>query len=155
MIIACLPSETTFDVQCPVCGRGFLFLTDPTDSDRAGLRRAAGVALSAQHNKLKARSDRRRGGQDRRMNMPDTRTLRVERRDPAADRRESNPDRRGVDPERRGTEQERRGGSPVFRRGSGAAHPRDIFYLQGWDGDADRSSRAWSDAVPLQETARC
>lgn len=154
MIIACLPSETIFDVQCPLCGRGFLFLTDPTDSDRAGLRRNASAALAAQHNKLKARSDRRRGP-DRRSAQPDPRAVKVERRQPTADRRESDPDRRDVDPEQRGTEQERRSASPVFRRGSGAAHPREIFYLQGWDSDAERSSRAWANALPLQDGARC
>lgn len=154
MIIACLPSETIFDVQCPLCGRGFLFLTDPTDSDHAGLRRAASAALTAQHNKLKARSDRRRGA-DRRSGKAGTRTLQVERRQPATERRERDPDRRGVDPEQRGTEQERRSASPVFRRGSGAAHPREIFYLQGWDGDADCSSRAWANALPLQDEAIC
>lgn len=154
MIIACLPSETTYDVQCPVCGRGFLFLTDPADSDRFALRRAASAALAAQHNKLKARSDRRKG-MDRRMGMPDLRAVRVERRAPEVDRRESNPDRRGGDPERRGTEQERRTAAPTFRRGSGAAHPRNTFYLQGWDGEPERTTRSWADAVPLQPLAQC
>ncbi|MGI4757570.1 MAG: hypothetical protein ACRYGF_12075 [Janthinobacterium lividum] len=154
MIIACLPSETTYDVQCPVCGRGFLFLTDPSGCDRPALRRSASAALAAQHNKLKARSDRRRGP-DRRTGMADPRGMRVERRIPTAERRDSDPDRRGPAAEHRLTDQERRSASPVFRRGSGAAHPRDTFYLQGWDGDADRNDRAWADAVPLQHGALC
>ncbi len=50
MAIPCLPTETSFDVQCPVCGRGFLLLTPPTllmvdGSDRRAARRA----LMAQH----------------------------------------------------------------------------------------------------------
>ncbi len=155
MIIACLPSETTYDVQCPLCGRGFLFLTDRSDSDGAALRRTAVLALAAQHNQLKARSDRRRGGHERRVGMPDLRAQRTERRTFTADRRESSPDRRGTDPERRGTEHERRSGSPVFRRGSGAVHPRGTFYLQGWDGEPDRSSRAWADSMLLQQAGRC
>ncbi len=153
MIIACLPSETTYDVQCPICGRGFLFLTDPTNTDRAGLRRAASAALAAQHNKLKARSDRRRSA-ERRSGQPDQRAVKVERRQPTIERRESDPDRR-AEAEQRSTDQERRSASPVFRRGSGAAHPREIFYLQGFDSDAERSSRAWASALPLQEEAKC
>lgn len=154
LIIACLPSETTFDVQCPICGRGFLFLTDPTNSDRAGLRRTASVALAAQHNKLKARSDRRRGT-ERRIGQADSRAVQVDRRQPTTKRRESHLDRRAVEPEQRGTPQERRSASPVFRRGSGAAHPREIFYLQGFDSDTERNSRAWANALPLQEEANC
>jgi hypothetical protein len=48
--IPCLPTETSFDVQCPVCGRGFLLLTPPTlVISRSAQRRAARLALTAQH----------------------------------------------------------------------------------------------------------
>jgi hypothetical protein len=56
--IPCLPTETSFDVQCPVCGRGFLLLTPPTllmvdGSDH----RAAQRALMAQHSLCKPWSE--------------------------------------------------------------------------------------------------
>lgn len=151
MIIACLPSNTTFDVQCPICGRGFLFLTDPTEvSGTAAMRRSASAALAAQHNRLKARSDRR-GRSDRRAGLPDTRTDTVERRKPLSDRRVSENSRRAVQQESLATDQERRTAAPTFRRGSGAAHPQDIFYLQGWDGDADPKAGVWADGALLQQ----
>ncbi len=50
MTIPCLPTETSYDVQCPVCGRGFLLLTEPTLAiGRSVQRRAARSALAAQH----------------------------------------------------------------------------------------------------------
>lgn len=50
MPIPCIATETSFDVQCPVCGRGFLLLTEPTLSlQRGSMRRAAQRALAAQH----------------------------------------------------------------------------------------------------------
>ena len=50
MNIPCLPTETSFDVQCPVCGCGFLLLTEPTLLLlRGSLRRAARQSLAAQH----------------------------------------------------------------------------------------------------------
>ncbi len=50
MAIACLPSETNFDVRCPVCGHGFLLLWEPTlHPHRGHLREAARQALAAQH----------------------------------------------------------------------------------------------------------
>lgn len=154
MVIACLPSETTYDVQCPVCGRGFLFLTDAAESDRAAMRRGAACALAAQHNKLKSRSDRRRSA-DRRHGEPDPRAVKIDRRQPQGDRRDPELDRRALTPEQRGTEQERRTTAAAFRRGSGSAHPREVFYLQGWDGQTERDSRAWGHSVPLQTGAHC
>jgi hypothetical protein len=57
MAIPCLPTETSFDVQCPVCGRGFLLLTPPTllmvGADRHAVRRA----LMAQHTSRKPWSE--------------------------------------------------------------------------------------------------
>jgi hypothetical protein len=51
MNIPCLPTETSFDVQCPVCGRGFLLLAEPTlVLQRGSMRRAARIALAAHHN---------------------------------------------------------------------------------------------------------
>ena len=153
MTIACLPSETAYDVQCPVCGRGFLFLTDPTEAvDSGALRRAASAALAAQHNRLKSQTDRRKS-RERRCGMPDTRAVKVERR--AADRRGSKDDRRGERGDRRGTEQERRTSAETFRRGSGAVHPNGIFYLQGWDGDSNLKAGAWTNGSLLHSTARC
>ena len=156
MVIACLPSETTYDVQCPICGRGFLFLTDAGEADRAALRRSATAALAAQHNKLKGRSDRRRSA-DRRKGNTDARAVKLERRqaDAVADRRDPECDRRGVSPEQRSTDQERRAAAPAFRRGSGVAHPREVFYLQGWDGQTERDSRSWSQHSPYQSGALC
>ncbi len=50
MPIPCIATETAFDGQCPVCGRGFLLLTEPTLSlQRGSMRRAARRALAAQH----------------------------------------------------------------------------------------------------------
>ena len=50
MPIPCIATETSFDVQCPVCGRGFLLLTEPTLSLQKGsMRRVARRALAAQH----------------------------------------------------------------------------------------------------------
>lgn len=50
MPIPCIATETSFDVQCPVCGRGFLLLTEPTLSlQRGSMRRAARRALAEQH----------------------------------------------------------------------------------------------------------
>ncbi len=50
MHIPCIATETAFDVQCPVCGRGFLLLTEPTLSlQRGSMRRHARQALAAQH----------------------------------------------------------------------------------------------------------
>jgi hypothetical protein len=50
MPIPCLPTETSFDVRCPVCGRGFLLLPEPTLLlQRGSLRRTAQKALAAQH----------------------------------------------------------------------------------------------------------
>ena len=50
MNIPCLPTETSFDVQCPVCGCGFLLLTEPTLLLMRGtLRRMARQSLAAQH----------------------------------------------------------------------------------------------------------
>lgn len=50
MPIPCIATETSFDVQCPVCGRGFLLLTEPTLSlQRGSMRRIAQRALAAQH----------------------------------------------------------------------------------------------------------
>lgn len=50
MPIPCIATETAFDVRCPVCGRGFLLLTEPTLSLQKGsMRRAARKALAAQH----------------------------------------------------------------------------------------------------------
>jgi hypothetical protein len=50
MPIPCLPTETSFDVRCPICDRGFLLLTEPTLLlERGSLRRAARKALAAQH----------------------------------------------------------------------------------------------------------
>ena len=50
MPIPCIATETSFDIQCPVCGRGFLLLTEPTLSLQKGsIRRAARRALAAQH----------------------------------------------------------------------------------------------------------
>ena len=155
MVIACLPSETTYDVQCPICGRGFLFLTDAAEADRAALRRSAVAALAAQHNKLKGRSDRRSA--DRRKGHPDARAVKQERRQAqaVADRRDPDCDRRGASPEQRSTSQERRAAAPAFRRGSGVAHPREVFYLQGWDGQTERDSRSWTQASSLQPGALC
>ena len=53
MNIPCLPTETSFDVQCPVCGRGFLLLTEPTlQLQRGSMRSAARRSLAAQHEEL-------------------------------------------------------------------------------------------------------
>ncbi|SEB94767.1 hypothetical protein SAMN05443244_2256 [Terriglobus roseus] len=50
MNIPCLPTETSFDVQCPVCGCGFMLLTEPTLLLLRGtLRRIARQSLAAQH----------------------------------------------------------------------------------------------------------
>jgi hypothetical protein len=50
MNIPCLPTETSFDVQCPVCGRGFLLLAEPTLLlQRGSMRSAARLALAAHH----------------------------------------------------------------------------------------------------------
>ncbi len=50
MPIPCLPTETSYDVQCPICGRGFLLLTEPTLHIGTGSQRnAARKALIAQH----------------------------------------------------------------------------------------------------------
>lgn len=50
MPIPCIATETAFDVRCPICGRGFLLLTEPTLSLQKGsMRRAARKALAAQH----------------------------------------------------------------------------------------------------------
>lgn len=50
MAITCLPSETHYDVQCPVCGRGFLLLSEPTlDPDKTSLRHTVRETLAAQH----------------------------------------------------------------------------------------------------------
>lgn len=154
MVIACLPSETTYDVQCPVCGRGFLFLTDAGEADRAAMRRGAANALAAQHTKQKGRSDRRRSN-DRRVGQPDLRAAKLERRHPEIDRRRPDRERRGVTPEHRGTDDERRSAAQAFRRGSGAAHPREVFYLHGWDGQAERDARSWGHSMPLQPGASC
>jgi hypothetical protein len=52
MNIPCLPTETSFDVQCPVCGRGFLLLAEPTlVLQRGSMRQAARLALAAHHDK--------------------------------------------------------------------------------------------------------
>lgn len=156
MVIACLPSETTYDVQCTICGRGFLFLTDAAEADRAAMRRCAITALAAQHNKLKGRSDRRRSA-DRRKGQPDVRAVKQERRQAQAvvDRRDPDHDRRDSNPEQRGTEQERRTAAPAFRRGSGIAHPREVFYLQGWDGHTERDGQAWMHTLPTPSGALC
>jgi hypothetical protein len=50
MPIPCLATETSFEVRCPVCNRGFLLLTEPTiRPQRGSLRRAARKGLAAQH----------------------------------------------------------------------------------------------------------
>jgi len=50
MPIPCLPTETSYDVQCPICGRGFLLLTEPTLHIGSGAqRRAVRNGLVAQH----------------------------------------------------------------------------------------------------------
>ncbi len=50
MPIPCIPTETSYDVQCPVCGSGFLLLTAPNHSIQNGSsRRIACRALAAQH----------------------------------------------------------------------------------------------------------
>jgi hypothetical protein len=50
MSIPCLPTETSYDVQCPVCGRGFLLLTPPTLAiSRSTQRRSVRQGLAAQH----------------------------------------------------------------------------------------------------------
>lgn len=55
MHIPCIATETAFDVQCPVCGRGFLLLTEPTLSlQRGSMRRHARRALAAQHDQPQA-----------------------------------------------------------------------------------------------------
>lgn len=150
MIIACLPSNTTYDIQCPICGRGFLFLTEPAQtSGIVAQRRSASAALAAQHNQLKARSDRR-GRSDRRAGQPDARIDKADRRKPSADRRAKHEGRREGQPESLATDQERRTAAPTFRRGSGAVHPKSIFYLQGWDGDADPKAGVWADGALLQ-----
>ncbi len=154
MTIACLSSETAYDVQCPVCGRGFLFLTDPTEAvDSGALRRVAGAALASQHNRLKSQMDRRNKSRDRRIGLPDLRALKVERRQ--SDRRGMQRDRREGRPEQLGTEQERRTAAATFRRGSGAVHPKDIFYLQGWDGESASKAGVWTNGAILQHAARC
>ncbi|SDF89634.1 hypothetical protein [Terriglobus roseus] len=57
MHIPCIATETAFDVQCPVCGRGFLLLTEPTLSlQRGSMRRHARRALAAQHDQPLASS---------------------------------------------------------------------------------------------------
>lgn len=154
MTIACLPSDTAYDVQCPVCGRGFLFLTDPTDAfDSGALRRSASAALAAQHNQIKSQTSRRKS-RDRRTGQIDLRAVKVERRQ--TDRRGTQPgDRREGRPEQRCTEGERRTAAAAFRRGSGAAHPKDIFYLQGWDGDSTSKAGVWTNGATLQQAGRC
>ena len=154
MVIACLPSETTYDVQCHVGGRGFLCLSDTGEGERAALRRSAAASLAAQHNRMKGRADRRHAT-ERRSGQPDTRLLRVERRQPSTDRRLPTNDRREVSTAQRATDKERRTDAPSFRRGSGAVHPRDIFYLQGWDGPTERNARSFAGTIPLQQGARC
>ena len=58
MPIPCLPTETSFDVRCPVCGRGFLLLSAPTLLlQRWALRRAARRALATQHDVVCDRSE--------------------------------------------------------------------------------------------------
>ena len=153
MTIACLPSETAYDVQCPVCGRGFLFLTDPTEAvDSGALRRSAGAALAAQHNRLKSQADRRKS-RDRRRGLPDTRSVTLERR--RSDRRGTAEDRRLTRQAQTATEEERRTAAASFRRGSGAVHPKEIFYLQGWDGESTVKAGAWTDGALLQNSAIC
>ncbi len=154
MTIACLPSDTAYDVQCPVCGRGFLFLTDPTDaSDSGALRRKASAALSAQHNQIKSQTSRRKS-RDRRTGEADLRAIRVERRQ--MDRRLGRrSDRRDARPEQRGSEDERRTAAAAFRRGSGAAHPNEIFYLQGWDGESTSKAGVWTNGATLQQAGSC
>ncbi len=153
MTIACLPSDTAYDVQCPLCGRGFLFLTDPMEAvDSGALRRAASAALASQHNRLKSQADRRRS-RERRCGMPDTRATKVERR--RSDRRGTAEDRRGSRPAQASTADERRTTASTFRRGSGAVHPKEIFYLQGWDGESTVKAGAWTDGALLQNSARC
>jgi hypothetical protein len=50
MPIPCLPTETSCDVRCPVCGRGFLLLSEPTLlPQRGSLRASARKSLAAQH----------------------------------------------------------------------------------------------------------
>ena len=151
MTIACLSSDTTYDVQCPVCGRGFLFLIDEAEiTDRGALRRMASAALAAQHSRTQARPDRRRRA-ERRTGRPDLRTMQVDRRRHPVERRSES--RRAVQPEALITEQERRAAEPTFRRGSGAAHPKNLFYLQGWDGD--RAAETWPELPQVQQIARC
>jgi hypothetical protein len=58
MPIPCLPTETSFDVQCPVCGRGFLLLMEPTlTTNRSLQRQVARRALAVQHEHRTAWSD--------------------------------------------------------------------------------------------------
>ncbi len=50
MAISCLASQTHCDVRCPVCGKGYLLLWEPSlHTHRSHLRRSARQALAAQH----------------------------------------------------------------------------------------------------------
>ncbi len=50
MPIPCLPTETSIEVRCPVCGCGFMLLSEPTLlPHRGALRRAARRSLAGQH----------------------------------------------------------------------------------------------------------
>jgi len=50
MAISCLPTETSYDVQCPICGHGFLLLTAHTHGMHSGsVRLAARRALAGMH----------------------------------------------------------------------------------------------------------
>ena len=50
MPLHCLPTQTHFDVRCPVCGEGFLLLTEPTlRSERLALHGWAATVLESHH----------------------------------------------------------------------------------------------------------
>lgn|GEM_PF-4159292 len=50
MPIPCLATETAFEVQCPVCGRGFMLLTEPRQCvHTSSIRRAVRHRLAMQH----------------------------------------------------------------------------------------------------------
>lgn len=134
MTLSCLPSDTAYDIRCPVCGRGFILMTGPLEaSELAARRRTACSALAAQHRTPRKRTDRQTTGRDRRRGMPDTRAVPVERRGADRDRRAVLRDRRTDHAETLPSAHERRSASRTFRTGSGAVHPKTAFDLQGPD----------------------
>lgn len=59
MTLHCLPTQTYYDVRCPVCGDGFLLLTEPTlRTHRMALQSWAAAVLTSQHDTASPRMRR-------------------------------------------------------------------------------------------------